>query len=191
MSEPNPYAPPADDADPETPKPSKTKSKKTKNNRAFRIGNYAVVPVEDPRLPKRCVVCNERVPGERIRRQLMWHPQWVYATIFIGFLVYLVIAAFMRKSATVEHALCPTHARARLNGQFVLFGGLLGGFIMVILGTTTDTGVLAALGALTMIGCAIAGAIMARTLSPAKIDNHYVFLNVGRAFLDSLPEDED
>lgn len=188
MPELNPYAPPADDVAP--PRKGKGKSKKSRT-RAFREGDHAVVPVDDPRLPKRCVVCNERVSGERIRRTLTWHPQWVYATIFIGALIYVIVAAVTRKSATVEHALCEAHAARRRNGLFLLFGGLAGGLVLMVLGAVSNTGSLVALGSIGMMGCIIAGAIMARTLTPAKIDEHYIRLNVGPPFLESLPHGED
>src|SRR5512141_2965141 len=87
VAEINPYAPPADD-DGREPAPPK---KRAKQRRAWREGDCVVMSKHDARLPKRCVVCNQRDPSDHMRKQFMWHPSWVYATIVAGWLIYFVL----------------------------------------------------------------------------------------------------
>jgi hypothetical protein len=187
VSEPNPYAPPADEPD----EPRRKAKKEPKSPRAWREGNHAVVSKEDPRLPKRCVVCNERVEGERIRRQLSWHPPWVYALFFIGLLFYIIGALVTRKTATIEIAVCKAHLLRRRNGLILVFGGLALGLVLIVAGASESSGAAIALGFLMLLVPTIAGAFLARLLYPAKIDDHYAWLVVGKPFLASLPYGED
>jgi hypothetical protein len=181
MAEINPYAPPVDDVVP--PRTGQT-------HQAFRQLDLAVVSLYDPRLPDRCVICNQPGNGKRIRRSLLWHPQWVYMTILIGLLIYWIIAAIVQKRATIEHSLCETHAARRRNGVILMVGGVVGGIGIMLVGVFSETLALLAVGPIAVLVCVIAGAITARTLTPARIDDYYAWLNVGRPFLESLPYHE-
>jgi hypothetical protein len=187
VSELNPYAPPADESE----APHRKAKKESKSPRAWREGNHAVVSKLDARLPKRCVVCNERVEGDRIRRQFSWHPPWVYALFFIGALFYIIGALVTRKGATVELAVCKAHTLRRRNGLILVFGGLALGLVLIVAGASEDSGAAIAIGFLMLIVPTIAGAFLARLVHPAKIDDHHVWLVVGKPFLESLPYGED
>jgi hypothetical protein len=187
MSEINPYAAPVDDDGPRDREP-----RRTKKSRAWREGDRVVVRKDDARLPKRCVVCNVSVRGERQRKQLSWNPPWVTVLIFVGLLFYVIAVAVTRKSAWVEFALCEQHDARRRNGLILLWSGLGGGIGLMILGAIVEEPSLIVLGIGLLVVGIVAGAIMARTLHPTKIDEEYVWLNVGRPFLDSIPyRDED
>jgi hypothetical protein len=189
MSEINPYAAPADD---ERPRDREPRRSKKKSSRAWREGDRVVVRKDDARLPKRCVVCNLPVKGERQSKQLSWNPPWVVALVFIGLLFYIIAVAVTRKSATVEFALCGEHESRRKNGVILLWSGLGGGIALLMLSAVAEAPILIVLGLGLMVGGLIAGAVMARVLHATKIDDEYVWLSVGRPFLDSISyRDED
>lgn len=187
----NPYAPPASD-DQEAPviKRKKSKRKGERDLRVWREGDAVVTYKEDARMPKRCVACNAPILGERTMRQFSWHPQWVFFLILIGWLPYLILASIMRKSAKVSMGLCAEHQNKRRQGLMFLWGGLAAMFVFIILGAVTDTPLLFVVGFAILIP-AIIGGRMSNMVSPKKIDDHYIWLKVGPAFLASIPERDD
>jgi hypothetical protein len=156
----------------------------------WRLNRQIVLRPNTP-MPDRCVKCNAPANGIRLKRQLSWHPSPYYLLIFIGLLIYVIVALIVRKQAVVHIGLCEAHrARRRftigscwlaaLAGIVAIFGGAnlaTGGGWLVLMGIT---GILAAL---------VVGATAVPIVSAAKIDGELVWIRgAGREFLDSLPE---
>jgi hypothetical protein len=188
MPELNPYTPPVDANDPPA---RSTTGKKSRSRHYYREGNLVVVEKLEARLPKRCVVCNERSAGDRLRKQFSWHPQWVFATIFIGFLIYIIAAAVTRKHAIVEFGLCQKHKERRDRGMLVSWIGAAVTVVCFLMGIVSETPLLILVGVLGAVGTVIANVTMARTAYPTKIDDTHVWLKVGEPFLASIAERDD
>jgi hypothetical protein len=188
MSDQNPYAPPIHDDQEPLPRKTAKGAKKGKKSLAWREGDCAVMNNDAARLPKRCVVCNAKVDGDRTTRQFMWHPQWVYFTLLVAPIVYAVAAAATRKSVKVEMGLCYQHQVRRRNGLFMAWGGGLLSLLLIVLGASTDTGALILFGVLMMLVMPLTGARIARVAYPSKITDTRIWLKVGEPFLASLPE---
>jgi hypothetical protein len=138
-------------------------------------------------LPDRCVMCNAPAQGYRLRKTFYWHPPEYYLAIFLGVGVYVILALVTRKSARIELGLCPPHRARRRNGLILAWGGFLGAFVLMFVGASDDVLGLMIAGFIGLLVLPIVGAVMARTLRPAKIDEHYAWLRAGKPFVDSLP----
>jgi len=185
-NEPNPYAPPV------VPHGERRRSKKgQREQRYWREGDAVCLPVVNARLPKRCVVCNGPIAGDRVSRLFQWHPRWITLLILVGWIPYIIAAALTRKTARVEHGLCAEHTARRKNGLILLWGGLGAGLVVLIIGGSGHAVATMALGFVILLGGLIAGGIMSRTATPKKIDTTFIWLKVGQPFLDSCPERDD
>lgn len=119
----------------------------------------------------------------------MWHNPAYYLLIFIGVLIYAIVAMVVRKTATIHIGVCSTHyekRRTAIIASWVLMALGLGGIIFAI---SYNTGALALIGGLLMLCGIIYGVIAARLVTPKKIDDRFVWLNsVDRNYLAQLPQ---
>ena len=147
-----------------------------------------LVMSKDALLPDRCVKCNVPTVG-RLKRKLSWHHPAIYLIILVALLIYLIVAMVLRKSATVEIGLCDEHrAKRRRNIMITWVLSILGvlGFVLTI---ATNDGTYLGFGALALFAALIFGLIAVRVVTPAKIDDRFVWLRgVNKEYLDELPQ---
>lgn len=153
----------------------------------WRSGTVLVM-TKDAALPDRCVRCN-RPAQVRLPRKLSWHRPWIYLTILISILVYLVIALVARKKARVEVPLCSEHERQRKNrlgtGWIVVLCSMLLG--AVGLGSPDHLWLLG-VAPFTLLAGLIFVTAVSQPVTPKKIDDHHVWLRkVSPEFLADLP----
>ncbi len=136
--------------------------------------------------PDRCVKCNQRADGYRLKRRLTWHPAGWYALILINIIVYAIVATIIQKKSTVYVGLCETHRRRRL--------WLIGlGLALPLLGIAGCTATIenanavgiGAVGVIAGIVLLIAGTSV---LAAQSIDERFARIRgAHRSFLASLP----
>jgi len=64
-------------------------------------------------LPARCIKCNIPEKQFRLKRKLTYiHPAW-YVLILLNFVIFIIVALFVQRSATVYLPLCPEHRKRR------------------------------------------------------------------------------
>lgn len=185
MSNYNPYAPPAAGFPPQSAMPPGGAMPGPSDTNAVRQGDLLVIPAKGAMFPDRCIRCNAPAGGYKLKRVFMWHPPAVYFTILAGLLIYAIVAVITRKSATTHVGLCPAHRARRRNGLLLAWLGCIGSFALMIVGARAG-GAVILLGLLGMIGCPVAGILMAKVATPSKIDDHWAWLKVGKPFLDSF-----
>jgi len=140
-------------------------------------------------LPDRCIKCNAPSAGPRRRRRLSWHSPWLYVLILLALVLYAIVAAILRKTATVELGLCERHQKRVLWGRIVGWGGLAVELLLVGASAATQDEGFALLALALALPWLIAAVAVNRLVLPARIDDHYVRLRgCGPAFLASLPE---
>jgi len=139
--------------------------------------------------PDRCVKCNAPANGYRLKRQLFWmHPAY-YLFIFCNLLILLIVYMIVRKKAVVHIGLCEAHRAKRKNGLVIGWSSLGLAVVLFILAGVVGSGWFVLAGFLALLIGGITGAVMARTVTPAKIDKEYVWLTgVHKDFLTELPE---
>jgi hypothetical protein len=175
----NPYAPPQTDAAP---------------NARGAFGGFgvwqqdgrAVMYLMGGMLPNRCAVCN--APGHHpVHRTFYWHSPWLYVLLFGGLLVYVVVAAIVRKSASVQYWLCDAHRTRRTIGFAIGWGGFVVCFMAMFQAAFRSSGELFVAAIAGMVVLPIAGGLMARMVRPTRIDDMTVWLAAGEPFVASLP----
>ncbi|HEY1663656.1 MAG TPA: DUF4339 domain-containing protein [Verrucomicrobiae bacterium] len=151
--------------------------------------NKKVVAKTGTIFPDRCIKCNAPANGFRLKRVLYWqHPAYLLL-LLCNLLVLLVVILIVRKKAVVEIGLCGAHRARRKRGIIIGLSGLFGGIILIIGGIVFHSGIMVVAGLISLIGISIYGLILARTLSPTKIDKEYVWASgCSREFLEALPE---
>ncbi len=184
MGRSNPYA----------PSKASLKAAEISHGGVWRDGEHVLV-AHGASLPQRCVKCNAPVdePG-RIRR-VYWHHPSIYLLLLVYVIVYVIVAAIMRKTAEIDPGLCEEHARKRrqwiwigwLGALFGLIGVPVLGAMMGAEGSGMGAAILAGLCCFLLF--AIAGSTNARILYPKRIDANYARLKgADRRFLDGLPK---
>jgi len=64
-------------------------------------------------LPPMCVKCGRPAAGAPVNKTFSWHrPGW-YLLIFVGLLIYVLVALAVRKSIRIGVPLCAEHAQRR------------------------------------------------------------------------------
>ena len=108
-------------------------------------------------------------------------------------LIYLIVAAMVRKRATLSPGLCGKHRRRRIHALLAGLFGLIAGFFLFMVGASMDSDGVAPLGLLLVVGGFVAAFLMEPAkLSAVRITGTLARLKgAGPAFLDSLPRFDD
>ena len=143
------------------------------------------------------MACNEPAQGFGYVKKMGWHSPWLFLLILAGLFVYLIVALVVHRSAKVRVALCPRHRRRRQVGLWLGFGGmflsmafLFSAAFVEYVDLGLDENVVPIAGLIGLFGFPIVGVIMTQMIRPRRIDHEHVWLRVGRAFADSIPERE-
>jgi uncharacterized membrane protein len=173
---PNPYAP---------PKFSAESDAQFMGVGLRREGDVVVIPVSGTRFPDRCVVCNQPAT-KRLSRKLYWHAPALYALIAISVPIYIIVGLIVRKKAETEIGLCEEHAKRRIRGYWIAWGGFVACFAGVIACIVEDVPAAALVLGLGMIVVLVVGLRMTLVVTPKRIDKQFAWLKVGTPFLESL-----
>jgi len=136
---------------------------------AWLEGKDLVIRQSAPVLPATCIKCG-RPANHRIRSKLYWHSPWLYLTILINILVYLIIAVIVRKTITLEVPICDEDRSRRR--RFLWLGGasLVVGAVAPIALLNADQGAFAVVAILLFVVVAVVFFAKARLLTPRYID---------------------
>jgi hypothetical protein len=181
----NPYAPSKASLQKSAPTPNPARAHIT----AWR-DERVMVMVPDAPIPHRCVKCNDPVEQPTKTRKVYWHNPWLYLLLLLNVLIFAIVAALVRKKATVAAGLCSIHKKRRRAVLTIAWIGALLGIVLVFIGMGTAAGPGAGLfGVLMILGSIIFGIIAGRIVTPTRIDDRYVRLKgCGEAYLDTLPD---
>ncbi|HTR44030.1 MAG TPA: DUF4339 domain-containing protein [Pseudomonadales bacterium] len=153
--------------------------------------NKRIVTVTGTVFPDRCVKCNNPVGGLRLKRTLSWvHPAFLLLILVPCGLIFLIIAYLAFRKTTVVHlGLCEHHRARRKLGLIIGWSSVILGIVLITCGAIFSLGWGIGMGILILLAGGITGAVMARLLTPTKIDKQYAWLTgAHRDFLANLPE---
>ncbi|MBS0265577.1 MAG: hypothetical protein JSS02_26830 [Planctomycetes bacterium] len=148
-------------------------------HRYWRSGDLLVLE-RDARLPAVCVLTNGAT-SERARRQLYWHPGWVYLTLICPPL-YLFVVLFTQKTADIEFGLSrERQVQARSVTALAVLAAIFG---LVMICTPISPwanpdvpGLLLEVGGVALLLAAVvARELVTRAVSAARITARYVWL---------------
>lgn len=160
-----------------------------------RQGSKVTIPVplmgQPAILPPVCVKCGNPADGKPVEKTFYWHNPAIYLVIFLGVLIYVIVALVVRKGIRVRVPLCAQHAQRR--GTFVMLSWvlpLIGIADAIILPQfDVDSGLVALLAVVLVLTGIIIWASVANPIRPTFIDqSHGDFTGFSSAFLQSIPE---
>lgn len=147
-----------------------------------------LVMTRDAVLPMRCVKCNAPTPG-RLKRKMSWHHPALFILLLVAWLIYLIVAMIVRKSATVEVGICDEHRALRKTFIWITWIVVVLGIAGIFLGLMANEGSPALFGVLLLVVGIIFGLIAVRVTAPARIDDQFVWLTgVNKDYLNQLPQ---
>jgi len=154
-----------------------------------RDGKWLVMP-KDAALPSRCVKCNQDADEPTKVRTVYWHHPALYILILVSLLIYVIVAAIVRKSAKIAPGLCEDHKKRRFNAILTGWIGVLVAFIVpFVFADTQYMGAAVGLSILGFLVIIIYAMRRGRIVYAKRIDSDEVRLGgCGQEFLDSLPE---
>ena len=139
-------------------------------------------------MPDRCIKCNAPANGIRLRRKLSWHPPAYFLLVFIGVLLYAIVAMIASKRATIDVGLCEEHYNKRRTGilvSWLMFALSIGSFVLA---TILGGEFVAFLGGIFLLASIICAIVMTRVVVPKKIDDQFAWLRgVSDEYLNQLP----
>jgi hypothetical protein len=127
-------------------------------------------------LPDRCVKCNGPANGYRLRRKLSWHSPLYYLLIFVGWLVYVIVALVVRKTVRVHVGLCERHLNNRRMALYVAWFLCLAGIAAIVMAFAIESGAMGGIGIMLLIAAAIYGNFAPRVIYPSKIDERFAWI---------------
>jgi hypothetical protein len=140
-------------------------------------------------LPDRCVKCNSPANGYRLRRKLSWHSPLYYLLILVGWLIYVIVALIVRKSAKVHVGLCERHLNNRRTAIYIAWFLCLAGIAAIVMAFATESGGMGLLGIMLLLAAAIYGNYAPRIIYPSKIDERFAWIKgVDREYLSQFPQ---
>jgi hypothetical protein len=158
------------------------------DERMWREGKVLVMH-KDAHFPGRCIKCNAPSVAPKRRYRLSWHSPWLYLLLLLAILLYAIVAAIVRKTATVHVGLCERHQKRVLWGRIIGWGGLVLEVLLVWACAATPYEIFGILAFVLVIPWLIASVVVNRLVLPERIDDRFVRLKgCGPDFLRSLPD---
>jgi len=142
-------------------------------------------------LPPFCVKCGQPVQDEPLVKTFSWHSPMIYLFIFLGVLVYVIVALIVRKSVRVGVPLCAYHKQRRrlwTTLAWVLpLAGIADAFILPeVIGL--DGGWTALISVLLVLAGLVIWAVPGNPIRPKSIDSFSAeFSGFSDQFLDRIP----
>jgi len=131
---------------------------------------------KNARMPDFCFKCGSPANGFAIRKNLAWHHPAIGLLVLAGLLIYLIVAAIVRKRATVEISICEEHRKTRRSAIIISWALFAMGVGFFILAAAQESGGSFGFGVILMFAAAIHALIRARLVVIKKIDDNYVWL---------------
>jgi hypothetical protein len=154
----------------------------------WRVGKR-LVTCSETAFPDRCVKCNAPANGFRLKRVLYWQHPAYYLLLLCNILVLAIVVLIVRKKAILHVGLCEKHIIRRQRGLIIGWSSFAIGVMLVIAAAWLGSGWAALIGIAILLGGGITGAVMATTVSAAKITKENVWVTgIHRDFLAQLPE---
>jgi len=147
-----------------------------------------LVMTKDAPLPDRCVKCNAPANGFRLKRKLAWHHPAIYLLALMAVLIYALVAGIVSKRAIIYVGLCAKHVRRRRVKIAVGWFLLIASFVSVITAIANYSGILGLIGFVVFFFAIIWLIVVARVVTPKRIDDHLVWLKgINSNYLSELP----
>jgi hypothetical protein len=156
----------------------------------WRQGNLLVMHKEAP-LPLICVKSNQPATG-RLKRSLAWHHPALYLIILLNWLIYIVVALIVRKTAMIQIALSDEWIARRKRRMVFAWSAILLCVVLFVMSLflLDSSGLAPVVLLVSIVGCLAAmgyGLVACRLVSARRMTDTYIWLKgVHPDFLDRL-----
>ena len=139
-------------------------------------------------LPERCLKCNVPTHGSSLLRKLTWYHPLLNLLVFAGPLIFDIVVAMARKSASVDLSLCRDHIKKHRIAVLITWMLALLGIVGLILAVADEEPIYALVGVGLILVAIVYEIAKAQIVRVTKMDDEYIWLaRVNREFLDGLP----
>lgn len=142
-------------------------------------------------LPDRCVKCNAPTNRFYLNRKLSWmHPACKILLIFglLGWIIYAILSATIRKKAQIDLGLCDTHLSSRRTNTTIGWALAVFGLFFIVLSFSAGKPVVIFLGIVMFIGGVMIASLAINIVTVAKMDDNYVWMNrIHQDYLSNFP----
>lgn len=160
----------------------------------FRHGEYLILH-KDAQLPDRCVKSNQPT-NQRLLRRLTWHHPALYLLIFVGVLIYIIVALIVRQTVTINLPLAARYKSRRLRWMALAWSMVLCSLAVLWIGIAQSDNLgqdsnllLPFLFIAALFIAALIGIYKCRVVYPKRIADGYVWLGgVCEEFRREYPE---
>lgn len=142
-------------------------------------------------LPPMCVKCGQPATDKPVVKTFSWHHPGFYLLIFVGVLIYVIVALIVRKTIRVAVPLCAHHRQRR--GVWITLAwvlpliGIADAFVLPRL-FDLDSGWIALIVVVSILAGLILWAAVSNPIRPQSIDNFSAeFSGFCDPFLDQFP----
>lgn len=154
----------------------------------------------DNQLPEVCMRCGQ--PASTIvRRRFAWHPGWVIWLVFVGILVYVIVAVCLTKRMRLLAPMCEDHKKHWYWRSLIMVGGLLALIVLIIAAATiseekralddqTMTYVWSGVAGFGFVWLVTVAILHGNAIRPREItDDEMTLIGVAPEFRDAMEED--
>jgi hypothetical protein len=142
-------------------------------------------------LPDRCVKCNAPTNGAYLHRKLSYlHPACKITILFglIGWIIYAILSATLKKKAEVDFGLCEQHVGSRKTNMVIGWAMVIFGVLLTVLAFATEKGGVIFLGIAMLIAGAIVASMAIGIVTVTKMDDNYIWMTrVNQDYLSNFP----
>lgn len=153
--------------------------------------NKKLVMHKQALLPDRCIKCNAPIHGLNLQRKLSWmNPAWFILVLFgiIGWIVFAILSATIKKKALVDMGLCEQHLTSRKNNMTIGWAAAIVGAVLLVMAFSMDQPLVIFLGVVMLIGGAIIASMAANVVTVSKMDDNYIWITrVNNEYLSNFP----
>lgn len=152
-------------------------------------GKRVVVPVADPRLPRRCFKTNDPVPDVEFKtRTLYWCTPWVFLAILLNLLIALILYLVLRKKVRLAVPLSDAGRTVLNKHRWIAIGIAVASLALIVAGIAMQAYALIPLGIVGVIIAMAYGGYKGSLVRVTKLQDGYAWLaGASPAYLASLP----
>ena len=146
----------------------------------WREGSLLVMD-KDSQLPDRCVKSNQPADGFTLKRELAWHPQYLYLFLLASPIIYIIIAVCTQKKAKISIGLTREWGARRRWRILIAWIAAIGGIVVMVIGIAGANGNspvvwLVPAGIIGCLGAIVYGIVGTRLVVPTRITDTHVWL---------------
>lgn len=181
------FSSPSTDASPYAAPKSELNHQNSHSSSAFYAHKKNVIFKPETPWPSRCFKCNKETSRKK-KLTLVYVNPWVYLTLFIWFVITIILSLFVQKKFKIELPVCDVHIKKRRRFLLMQWSLLLLALAVFAAGIHYMNDIVIAL-AIALVLVVVIAAIFGRMVVATKFKDEQLWVRgTGKEFRASLPE---